>query len=1130
MNFRKVNNITGWVICAIASLVYILTAEKSGSFWDTGEFTAAAYKVQMPHPPGAPLFVLIGRFFILLFGNDGATAAKAVNIMNALVSGFTILFLFWTITHFARKIAVGFKEEPTGANILTIMGAGIVGSLAYTFTDSFWFSAVEAEVYAFSSLFTAVALWAMLKWEQADVAAGSDPVLQTRADRWIVFLFFTMGLSIGIHLLGLLTIPAIVMIYYFRRYTYSRWGAIWAFIIGCIITGLVQVVVIQLSVKLAGRFDIFFVNSLGLPFFSGFAFFFLLLGVLTWFGLRYAARNNLAVMRLSIWCFIFIMLGYSSYITTMERSNANPAIDMNNVDNPMNLTYYLGREQYGSQPILMGPHFLAQGVRGETKTLYSKGKDESGKGKYIDYPAPSPEIEYESKDIQLFPRIWDGNDPRHADFYVQWLNLPAYAARANSYVTDISNGSIQVVEINNAGQQTPYTYNLPDGYAPRVQRGQGVQQGQPIAIQIPTFGNNLEWFFTYQLGFMYWRYFMWNFSGRQNDLQGLGNARDGNWITGISFIDNLRLGNQNNLPDSIQHSKANNTLFLLPFLLGVFGCIYHFFKNRNDWIITFLLFFFTGVAIVLYLNQAGAQPRERDYAFAGSYYAYAIWIGLAVVGFVRLGREIADRMTLINTLVYGSLTTFLIMVLSDAANFNTGKLTAALIGAILFAAITLAIVLAVRAVSRTSIRTAGLTASVITLLVPVLMAAQEWDDHDRSEKLLAPDLAKNYLNSCPRNAILFTYGDNDTYPLWYAQEVEGVRPDLRIINTSLLGIDWYVNQLRQRVNESAPVDVIWSAEQVRGLAYITTEDRPAREGVYDLLDIMKNSLGRGPRIGNFPSVKTVSVPVNVDLVKSNGVVTAKDSVQPQMVFNLPQGKSYYTLDQLTMLNIIAANAWKRPICFTSPDNSLGFGAYLRQQGMVYQLVPTVSNNPRGRGMETDTTQKLLMTVFRGGNAKDPGVYFDEENRRHLLSIRSVYAQQASALSDEGRKQEAVNVLAKAETEMNPKAFPYAMTSSTQNQNNHNRVGLLYLESAYKAGHAALAQKVKGALVKDLNDQLKYYQYMRSYNEDYYYQLSGDEKDAQEFLEVIKQFEQMYEGKTPPVREIPGAAAADSTRR
>lgn len=1130
MNFRKVNNITGWVVCAIASLVYILTAEKAGSFWDCGEFVSAAYKVQMPHPPGAPLFVLLGRLFIVLFGNDGQTAAKAVNIMNALASGFTILFLFWTITHFARKLTIGFFEEPDGGQLLTIMGAGAVGALAYTFTDSFWYSAVEGEVYAFSSMFTALAFWLILKWERADISAGNDPVLRARADRWIVLLFFTLGLSIGIHLLGLLTIPAVVMVYYFRRYNYTRWGAIWAFIIGCIITGFVQVVVIQYSIKIAGWFDRFFVNSLSLPFFTGFAFFFILLGILLWFGLRYARQNNLGLLRLGIWSFIFIMLGYSSYITTMERSNANPAIDMNNVDNPMNLVYYLGREQYGSQPILLGPHFLAQGTRGDTKTLYAKGRNpESGRNEYISYPAPSPEVEYDSKDIQLFPRVWDGNDPRHADFYIQWLNLPVVTARANSYVTGATDNEVQVVEIGSNGQQSQYTYNIPDGYASRVQRGQGLQAGQPLAVQIPTFANNLEWFFTYQLGFMYWRYFMWNFSGRQNDLQGLGNARDGNWISGISFIDNLRLGNQAYLPHSILTNKAHNTLYLLPFILGIFGCIYHFFRDRKDWIVTFLLFFFTGVAIVLYLNQAGAQPRERDYAFAGSFYVYAIWIGLSVVGFVRLAREVADRLTLVNTVVYGSLTTFLIMVLSDAANFNTGKLTAALLAAILFALVSLALIFGIRLASKNSLRTAGILATGVCLLVPVLMGAQEWDDHDRSEKLLAPDLAKDYLNSCPKNAILFTYGDNDTYPLWYAQEVEGVRPDIRIVNTSLLGIDWYVNQLRYKINQSAPIDVIWNEDQVRGLAYIISEDHPAREGVFDLLDVMKTIGQQRPKINSFPAVKTVSVPVNAATVEANGIVSPKDSIQKQVVFSLPEGKTFYTLDQLAMLNIVAANAWKRPICFTSPDNSLGFGAYLRQQGMVYEFVPVKDNTP-GRSMETDTTYKLLTTVFRAGNASNPNVYFDEENRRHLLSIRSVFAQEASALADESKKQQAVNVLARAESLMDPKAFPYAMTASSQNQNNHNRTGLLYLESAYKAGYTDLAKKVKAALVTDLREQLEYYKYLREHKEEYYYQVMNDEQDAQQFLQIINQFEVLYEGKKTPVQELPqGTKAADSTQ-
>ncbi|HEX2608424.1 MAG TPA: DUF2723 domain-containing protein, partial [Flavisolibacter sp.] len=767
MNFRKVNNITGWVIGAIACLAYILTAEKSGSLWDCGEFVSACYKVQMPHPPGAPLFVLLGRFFIILFGDNPASAAKAVNVMNALASGLTILFLFWTITHFARKLMTGFKEEPDQQQTYTIMGAGIVGALAYTFTDSFWFSAVEGEVYALSSFFTALAFWAVLKWERADDAAGTDRQLRNRADRWIVFLFFALGLSIGIHLLGLLVIPAAVMIYYYKRYNYTRNGAILAFVIGCILTGLVQVVVIQWTVKLAGQFDIMFVNGFGLPFFSGFIFFFILIGFLVWLGLRMAAKRNWSFLRLGLWCFTFMMLGYSAYVTTMERSNANPSIDMNNVDNPMNLVYYLGREQYGSQPIVTGPHFLAQPedvVDG--KMRYAKGENQ-----YVEI-GRDREPKYNSKDIQLFPRIWDGSDDQqHATYYIQWLNLPIIEARQLSIVTGSGEGIVQTQDQNGK----PDTYQLPDNFAPRVQRGQVVQPGMPIAVKIPSVADNIKWFVTYQMGFMYWRYFMWNFSGRQNDIQGGGNIRDGNWISGIKFIDDIRLGDQGELPESIKNNKATNKLFMLPFLLGIIGCVFQFYRNRKDWVVSFLLFFFTGIAIVVYLNQAGNQPRERDYAFAGSFYVYAIWIGLAVVAFVRMAREAVEyKKTFTNVLLYGGLASFVIFVMSDA-NLSGGSFFAALIGTVLYGILVFAGTYLIRAIGKSNLRTASIAATALCLIAPVIMGAQEWDDHDRSKKTLAPDLAADYLNSCPQNAILFTFGDNDTYPLWYAQEVEGVR-------------------------------------------------------------------------------------------------------------------------------------------------------------------------------------------------------------------------------------------------------------------------------------------------------------------------------------------------------------------
>jgi hypothetical protein len=1118
MNFRKVNNITGWVVFVIASLVYILTAEKAGSLWDCGEFVSAAYKVQMPHPPGAPLFVLLGRFFIILFGDNPAGAAKAVNIMNALASGATILFLFWTITHFARKLVTGFREEPKADQIFTIMGAGVVGALAYTFTDSFWFSAVEGEVYALSSLFTALAFWAMLKWERADDAAGNDRALRNRADRWIVFLFFSLGLSIGIHLLGLLVIPAAVMIYYYKRYNYSRLGAIWAFLIGCIVVGVVQVVVIQWTVKLAGRFDIFFVNSFHLPFFSGFVFFFVLIAVLVWLGLRWANRKGWSYLRLGLWCFSFMMLGYSAYITTMERSNANPSIDMNNVDNPMNLVYYLGREQYGSQPILYGPHFLAQ-VTGVTDGKMRYAKDDSTK-QYVEI-GRDREPEYDSKDVQVFPRVWDAsNDQGHADYYMSWLQLPVINAKELSIVTGVGDGIVQTQ--NQSGK--PDTYQIPDNFAPRVQRGQVLQPGTPVAVKIPSFADNLNWFFTYQMGFMYWRYFMWNFSGRQNDIQGSGNIRDGNWISGIKFIDDMRLGDQSKLPDSIKDNKATNKLYLLPFILGIIGCIFHFLRDRRDWIVTFLLFFFTGIAIVIYLNQPGNQPRERDYAYAGSFYAYAIWIGLAVVAFVRMAREIADKKTNMNVILYGALATFLIMLMSDWNHGSGGSAVAAIIGAILFAAVTAGVTFIVRAAGKTNLRTAAIASTLFCLIAPVIMGAQEWNDHDRSQKTLAPDIAKDYLNSCPPNAILFTFGDNDTYPLWYAQEVEGVRPDIRILNTSLLGIDWYVNQLRYKVNESAPIDVIWSADQIRGVPYITFEPGGDQSKYYDLYDVMKNVVGKQSPIATFP-VRHFTVPVDAAAAKASGAALATDSVGAQIQLDIPDAKSYLSLDQLTMLNILAANHWKRPICFTSPYGEIGFGPYLRQEGMIFRLTPV--RQPQQRSMNVNKTDSLLRTVFRFGGANTPGVYFDEENRRHLLTIRQTYALAAENLADLGRKQEAVNLLEKAEKGILPEDLPYAMVSRFQS---HDQIGFLYLEAAYKAGHTALANKVKAALKKDLTDQKNYYNYLKNEKPDYYPSFQDDEQFCSQYLQYLDNMEKAFNPQSTIVTEHPGQKDSDSIKK
>ena len=1104
MSFRRINNITGWLVFLLAFATYFLTREARGSLWDTGEFIASAKNVGMPHPPGAPMFVLLGRFFIILFGENNA--ASAVNFMSAMASAATILFLFWSVTHFARKMMVSAGEEMDKNQLFTTMAAGVVGGLAYAFSDSFWFSAVEGEVYALSSFFTALVFWAMLKWEHADEKAGNDPGARARSDRWIVFLFFMMGLSIGVHLLNLLVIPAIVMIYYYRRFQPTTKGAIWAFILGCLITGLVQVGIIQYSMKAAGQFDIFFVNTLGMPFFFGFGFYFIAIGALIIWALRFNERNisqtkliiwftlflflsalpfilnigvglkflqflilgaaavaagyflkpaALKILKLSLWCYAFMMIGYFMYFTALIRSNANPTIDMNNVDNPINLVYYLSREQYGEAPLVYGPHFAASpntDLVEDKPLLEGEMTYVKGDKKYIP-TGRKQSYNYKSDVKQLFPRIWDSsNDQYHAEFYADWLNL----ARD--------------------------------------------EQGK---YEAPSYADNFNWFFSYQMGLMYWRYFMWNFSGKQNDIQGLGNKRDGNWITGISFIDNKRLGDQSKLPDSIKNNKAHNTLFLIPFLLGILGCVYQFVRNRKDWIVNFLLFFMTGLAIVFYLNQPGNQPRERDYAFVGSFYAFAIWIGLAVVAFVRLAREKADKVSFQNTLMIGGGLTFFVTLLSCVNDTGGAALIVPVVATALFVLLTGAVTYAVRAISGDgkNFMALNIGATIICMITPVIMAQQIWDDHDRSMKTTAPDMARDYLESCAQNAVIFTFGDNDTYPLWYAQEVEGVRTDIRIINNSLLGIDWYINQLRYRVNEADSLDVIWSPEQIEGhnREYMRYRAQGDPNTYYDLLDVMKNVLGkpnineetgRDEGFGSFPVAK-FKVPVDTSMVRKNGTVNANDSVLSELRFDIPEDKLQGGLirSDFMILNIIATNNWKRPIYFTSPYGELGFGQYLRKDGLSYRLVPIQSKGSQegwlvhrtlrevglgGTQIRDNNDQVIynnLMTKYRFGNAHLKGMYFDEENRRHLLNLRSLYGEAAGNLADAGKKEEAGKLIDKLESGIIPENLPYAMVSR---YGSHNQQGMLYLEACYKAGKKELAEKVRLSLRKDMEQQRKYY--------------------------------------------------------
>ena len=1014
MNFKRINNIAGWLVCLVACSVYIMTMEATGSLWDCGEFASSAYKLQIPHSPGAPLFVLIGRLFMAPF--DAQHAATGINLMSALASGFTILFLFWTITHFAKKLVAKNNIVPSTQQTISIIAAGVVGALAYTFSDSFWYSAVEGEVYSLSSFFTALLFWGILKWEQSATAEEEEGIKGhfTKADRWIILVFYLMGLSVGVHLLNILVIPAVVMVYYFKRYKATRWGTFFAFVIGCIITGVVQKAMIQWTIKGSGSFDVLFVNSFGLPFFSGFAFFFILIAALIYFGLRMAHNKNWNLLKLGLWGFAFMMLGtFSSYFTTLARSNANPALDMSNVDNPINLVSYLAREQYGDWPILYGQDFTAEVKDVETIETYVKSN-----GKYEKNGRKSSYV-YDAADKHLFPRMWDAsNDQGHADYYASWMGI---------------------------GKDKEGNYE-----------------------RAPTMGENIRYALDYQVGWMYLRYFMWNFAGKQNDIQGVygSNVRDGNWKTGIGFWDSMRLGNQDTMPDSIKNNKANNKLYALPLILGLLGIFFQIKNNKKDALVAGLLFFFTGLAIVFYLNQAGNQPRERDYAFVGSFYGFAIWIGLGVL-FVK---------DLVQKLIKS----------------ESGANIAAV--------------------------------ALCTLAVPAIMANQEWDDHDRSKKTMAKDLAINYLESCAPNAVLITFGDNDTYPLWYAQEVEGIRKDVRVINSSLLGTDWYINQLRYKVNESAPIDPIWAAEQIEGATRDVIYNAP-KPGVdpnqpMDLYTMMKDWAGSddpnkmeqgrdGGMLNIFPT-KKVFIPVDVNVVKQNGTVNASDSVLSRVDFELP--KNMIFKNDAAILNIIAANKWKRPIYFTSPDGAgLGLQPYIRQDGLSYRLVPV-----KNADVNRDWVVDKMMNKFVFGSANKPGVYFDEENRRHLNSIRLAYAQASSNLADNGRKEEARKMLNKCDKMMLAENFPYGMVGRNQM---HNQYSLQMLIAAFKAENSVLANKIKKSVKKDLEQQVSY---LNSLPERMQEQMSGELEDVKRLLMGMQQVEQQFnKAALPTAVENPG---------
>jgi hypothetical protein len=930
MTYNKLNNIVGWLVFAIATLVYVLTLEPTSSFWDCGEFISCSYKLMIPHPPGAPFFLLIGRIFSLM-ASDVTQVAFWVNMVSAISSSLTSLFLFWSITILAKKTLTNHGIIPTLGQTFTILGAGIVGSLAYTFTDSAWFSAVEAEVYAMSSFFTAFVFWAILKWDEKSEDSGSD--------KWIILIAYMMGLSIGVHLLNLVAIPALAFVIYFKKYPVSLKGIVITLLISGGILGFILSGVITGLPSIAGGFEVLFVNKLGLPFGSGIIAFITIIVVALGVGIYYSIVNGKRILNTSLICFAFILIGYASYGVIVVRTMFDPPIDMNNPGDVMNFESYIKREQYGDRPLLKGPYFTA-GYPIDMKEgapIYRKGKTK--------YEAYDHRIEYiyNPKHVTLLPRAYS-TQPQHIKEYRRIMDLP---------------------------------------------------KGKP------TMGDNLEFLMEYQIGTMYVRYFLWNFMGRESDFQG---ART---MTPFTSDDDL--------PHSITTNKARNNYYMLPLLAGIFGMIYHFSKNRKGGFIVALLFFFTGIAIVLYLNQPPIEPRERDYTFAGSYWAFSIWIGMAVL-------FVADALQKI--------------VKSEVVR--------------------------------------GSIATILCLLVPGILGAVNWDDHDRSERYHSVDSAKNLLNSCAPNAILFTGGDNDTYPLWYAQEVEGFRTDVRVCNLSLLNTDWYIAQMQRRAYESAPLPITLPFERyMQGTNdQIPLMDNDKALNLKEFIRLVgsndpsiKTDTRSGDFITYFPS-KKLQLAVDKEKVMQESIVPEK--YQPYIIDNLTWNvttSGYVDKKTLIMLDMVANNNWKRPIYFSttiSPSEFLNLQEYTQLEGMAYRLLPVKLPVPSPQGwVNTDIMYQNMMTKFFWRGLDNPKVYYNDWYYNFTSSEREQFAVLAENLFMEGKKDSAKTVLMHSLKIMPDQGLTY------------DRPVASYATLLFKLGEDKKAQEIIDIMGPRLEPALKY---------------------------------------------------------
>lgn len=966
-SYRNVNNLLGWLMFLAAATVFMLTLEPTASFWDAGERLPSSFKLQVMHPPGAPLYQMMARMFSLLAMGDVSRVALFINSMSGVMGGLTVMFLFWIISRLGHRM-LDITPDAGSAKTWAVWGAGIVGGLTLTFSDSFWFTAVEAEVYITSLFFTAFVFWSILKWEATEHEPDSL--------KWLVMIAFVVGLSIGVHMLSLLAIPAIVFVYYFKKYKATPRGIVITGIIAIAVLGFIQNVFIPGVLTLDWWFERFFVNSLGMPFHSGtIAYFIFLIGIIS-FGLYYTHKKNRVILNTIILALMFILIGYTSFMMLVIRSNANVPINENAPKDALSLKAYLGREQYGSWPLLYGPYYNAPIEDIEDGKPVWRKDEQLGKYVITDRNQATVPV-YNPQFTTIFPRM-HSNRSHHVSAYESWGRVEGRPIRVTG------------------------------------------RDGNPQVINKPTFAENLRFFFSYQLGHMYFRYLLWNFSGRQNDIQGHGEPTRGNWITGIKPIDAIFIGPQKNLPESITSNPGHSKYFLLPFLLGIAGLVFQAQRKPQDAWVVGLLFLMTGIAIIVYLNQTPYQPRERDYSYIGSFFAFSIWVGLGALSLIDLLQK------------------------------KLGGKYSAIAGT-----------------------------ALLILLVPTIMAKENWNNHDRSGRYTTRDVALNYLESCAPNAVIFTMGDNDTFPLWYAQEVEGIRTDVKVVNLSLLNTDWYIDgMMRRKTYDAEPVPFSLEHKQYRDgtrdfLYFI--EDPRLEDQYINLRSVInfatsednKRNLGR--TVDNYLPTRRFRLPVDSAKVVENGTVAPEDAhlIVDAVEWEFPSAGGGINKNNLMVLDFLATNNWERPVYFaitTGSEAYIGLEDYFQLEGMAYRLVPIKNNQPpaeTGR-INTRIMYDNLMNKFQWGNMYDPTVYLNEDNIRLTVNFRNIFNRLANALLDEGQNEKAIEVL------------DYAMKIMPEDNVPYNYFTMLIGETYYLAGEVEKANEIFERMIELEAQNLDYY--------------------------------------------------------